>query len=75
MAISGDTQGQAGWDSEQPDLAVGISVHGRGLRLDDHRGPFQPRPFYDSMILKQYSSLSHESKHTNIKTGSRLTTM
>ena len=22
-----------------------------GLRLDDHCGPFQPRPFYDSMIL------------------------
>ena len=20
------------------------------LKLDDHRGPFQPRPFYDSMI-------------------------
>ena len=25
-----------------------------GLKLDDHCGPFQPRPFYDSMIfLKQ----------------------
>ena len=22
-----------------------------GLKLDDHRGPFQLRPFYDSMIL------------------------
>ena len=22
-----------------------------GLKLDDHCGPFQPRPFYDSMIL------------------------
>ena len=22
-----------------------------GLKLDDHWGPFQPRPFYDSMIL------------------------
>jgi len=21
-----------------------------GLKLDDHGGPFQPRPFYDSMI-------------------------
>jgi len=21
-----------------------------GLKLDDHCGPFQPRPFYDSMI-------------------------
>ena len=23
----------------------------RGLELDDHCGPFQPRPFYDSLIL------------------------
>ena len=23
----------------------------RGLKLDDHCGPFQPRPFCDSMIL------------------------
>ena len=22
-----------------------------GLKFDDHCGPFQPRPFYDSMIL------------------------
>ena len=22
-----------------------------GLKLDDHCGPFQPRPFYDSMVL------------------------
>jgi len=22
-----------------------------GLKLDDHCGPFQPRPFYDPMIL------------------------
>ena len=22
-----------------------------GLKLGDHSGPFQPRPFYDSMIL------------------------
>ena len=23
-----------------------------GLKLDDHCGPFQPRPFYDSTILR-----------------------
>ena len=22
-----------------------------GLKLDDHCGPFQPRPFYDSMMI------------------------
>ena len=24
---------------------------GRGVKLDYHCGPFQPRPFYDSMTL------------------------
>jgi len=28
-----------------------------GLKLDDHYGPFQPRPFYDFMI----SSINHAS--------------
>ena len=30
---------------------VGDPAHSRGLELDEHCGPFQPRPFYDSMIL------------------------
>jgi len=29
--IPGDTQSQAGWSSEQLDLAVGVPVHCRGL--------------------------------------------
>ena len=39
------------------DVAVGslvwwlVTLHvAGGLKLDDHYGPFQPRPFYDSMI-------------------------
>ena len=28
---------------------VGGPAHSRGLRLDDHCGPFQPRPVYDFM--------------------------
>jgi len=27
-----------------------------GLKLDDHCGPFQPRPFYDSMNSPSYLS-------------------
>ena len=27
---------------------VGDPAHSRGLNLDEHCGPFQPRPFYDS---------------------------
>ena len=31
----------------------------RGLKLDDHCGPFQPRPFYDSFYV-----LSEPALHT-----------
>ena len=44
-------QGQAGCDSGQPGLVVGTPAHGRGLKLDDHCGPFQHRTFYDSIII------------------------
>ena len=30
-SILGDTQGQAGWGSEQPDIAVGVPVHCRAV--------------------------------------------
>ena len=36
--------------SGQPGLAIGNPI-ARGLKPDDHCGPFQPWPFYDSMIL------------------------
>ena len=34
-----------------------------GLKLDDHCGPFQPRPFYDPMIPHHFSAsfLPHRS--------------
>ena len=35
---SGDTQGQAGWDSEQSYLAVGVPVHCRGVGSDGFQG-------------------------------------
>ena len=47
--IPGGIQGQAGCGSGQPGLVVGDPAHSKGLKLDDHCGPFQPRPFYDSM--------------------------
>ena len=46
--IPGGIQGQAGCGSGQPALVVGDPAHSRGV--DDDCGPFQPRPFYDSMI-------------------------
>jgi len=42
-----------------------------GLNLDDHCGPFQPRPFYDSMIgslrslLGEFTVNQDENKQTN----------
>jgi len=33
--IPGDIQGQVGWGSEQPDPAIGVPVHCRGVGLDD----------------------------------------
>ena len=50
--IPGGIQGQAGCGSGQPGLLVGDPAHSRGLELDDHCGPFQPRPFYDSLSDK-----------------------
>jgi len=47
--IPGGIQGQAGCGSGQPGLVVGDPAHSRGLKLNDHCGPFQPRQFYDSM--------------------------
>ena len=47
--ISGGIQGQAGCGSGQPGLLVGDPAHSKGLERDEHCGPFQPRPFYDSM--------------------------
>ena len=46
--IPGGIQGHAGCGSGQPGLEVGDPAHSRGLERDDHCGPFQPRPFYDS---------------------------
>jgi len=40
----------AGWAFEQPGLEGGVPAYSRGLELDDLEDPFQPKPFYDSMI-------------------------
>jgi len=29
----------------------GVPAHGRGVGLDDLQGPFQPKPFYNSMFI------------------------
>ena len=49
-SIPGCIQGQAGWGCEQPGLEGGVPAHSSRLELDDLRGPFQSKPFYDSVI-------------------------
>ena len=39
-----------GWGCEQRGLEGGVPAYSRVLELDDLKGPFQPKPFYDSMI-------------------------
>ena len=34
-----------------PGLQGGVPAYSRGLELDDPKCPFQPKPFYDSVII------------------------
>ena len=53
--IAGAVQGQVGWGPGQPGLVVNVEVGspacggGGELELHEPWGPFQPRPFYDSV--------------------------
>ena len=53
--VPGGVQGQVGWGPGQPVLVLNGEVGGptcsRGLEIHDPQGPFQPRPFCDSVIL------------------------
>jgi len=49
--LPGSVQGQAGWGFEQPGLVEGVPAHGKEIGIDYMPGPFQPKPFYDSVIV------------------------
>ena len=38
---------------KQPGLEGGVPAYSRVLELGGIKGPFQPKPFYDSVILVQ----------------------
>lgn len=40
-------QAQAGWGCEQPELEGGVPAYGRRSELQDLKGSFQPKMFYD----------------------------
>ena len=65
-AVDFPSLGQAGCGSGQPGLVVCDPAHSRGLKPDEHCGPFQPRPFYDSMI-HEVSNDIHKGKSNNSK--------
>jgi len=44
-------QGQVGWGPGQTHQVGSSPAHGRGLELDGLGDPFQPKPFYDSVIF------------------------
>ena len=49
--------------ARNPVKVIGDPAHSRGLKLNDHCGPFPPRPFYDSMIIQiqtQWKDRIHE---------------
>ena len=62
--IPGGIQGQAGCGSGQPGLLVGNPARSRGLELDEHCGPFQPRPLYDSMTRPNPQPCQQPLGHT-----------
>ena len=43
------TQGQVGWGCEQHGLEGGVHAYSK-LERDGLKGPFQPKPFYDSTL-------------------------
>ena len=42
--------GHAGWGCEQPGVPGGVPAYSRGLEIDGLKGPFQSKPFHDSVI-------------------------
>jgi len=49
----------------QPEL-VGQPAHGRGLELGGLRGPFQPKPFCDSMAFISYTGINASAVTLNV---------
>ena len=55
------------------DVALGslvwwlVTLHiAQGLKLDDHCGPLQPRPFYDSVIIYIIDNMQLFAKHYTV---------
>ena len=51
---------------EQPGLEGGVPAYNRGLELDDLKGPFQSKSFYDSKHRALYHIRTKRSKTVTI---------
>lgn len=49
--IAGNTEGQVGWDSGQPETAEGTPDHYRGVRLGNLKRSFSTQTVLSSMVL------------------------
>ena len=67
-------QGQVGWGPGQPDPVKGNPAHDRRLELGDLKGPFQPKPFYEPIILQRFIQLSSRTGNNKIFISIRLKT-
>ena len=58
-----------GWGPGQPDVLDSNPSHGRGMGLGGLLGPFQPKPFYDSILLNSilFKTLINVSMPKNSK--------
>ena len=61
--LPGSIEDQPGWGCEQPGLEGGVPAYSRGLEPNDLKGPFQPKPFYDSMIVTGLIALLDCNSH------------
>jgi len=62
--IPAGSQGQAGCGAGQPGLLVGDPAHNRGLEVDEHCGPFQPRSFYAIPFRKPWAKAQGDMQNT-----------
>ncbi|XP_051470795.1 uncharacterized protein LOC127382792 [Apus apus] len=65
--IPGSVEGQVGWGLEQPGLVGDVPAQGRRLGLDDLQGPFQLKPFHDSMICGGWCHAAPQEQGGNLQ--------